>query len=461
MAIELNDNIKVLAPKPIDSRYFKPNNVPWVSVNEVNLTIPSVERHQGLTVNIAGVEYWYKDDINNGDLVVKSNGISSFNNRTGDVTLLLSDVTTALMYVPANKAGETFTGTVTAPSVIVSGETASTIASFDGSKNIKSLDTATYPSLTELTLLKGITGSTVQTQLNLKAPIASPAFTGKVSLTGSPSSVLLTNSLLNLTQTWDTVLPATPIKLTITDSAVANNGVKLIELIVGSQTMFSIDKIGNLFVFGNLTSSGSVQQNIWNVASGDQFSTIRFKNSATTAAVTKGLVIDNVGAANNVGNPSGTFDLISSDSNFTPVSGNCQFSFLKIGNTINQTGGANGIIRGLYVNPTLTNAADFRAIDVLKGSIVLPYRDETANYAIKTSDYLVNITSGTVTATLPTAVGCQGKHYIIKNSGASSLTLATTSSETIDGSTTLNLNTTYKYVHVVSTGANWIIIANN
>lgn len=55
----------------------------------------------------------------------------------------------------------TFTG------LNLSGETASTIASFDASKNVKSLSTSTYPSLTELSYVKGVTSS-IQTQLNAK-----------------------------------------------------------------------------------------------------------------------------------------------------------------------------------------------------------------------------------------------------------------------------------------------------
>jgi hypothetical protein len=51
-------------------------------------------------------------------------------------------------------------------SVSIADETASTIASFDGSKRIKSLATSTYPSLTELALVKGVTGSDIQTQIN-------------------------------------------------------------------------------------------------------------------------------------------------------------------------------------------------------------------------------------------------------------------------------------------------------
>lgn len=65
----------------------------------------------------------------------------------------------------AELASPTFTGTVTSPAIILSSETASTIASFDASKNIKSLPLATYPSLTELSYVKGVT-SAIQTQFD-------------------------------------------------------------------------------------------------------------------------------------------------------------------------------------------------------------------------------------------------------------------------------------------------------
>ena len=50
----------------------------------------------------------------------------------------------------------------------ISNQTASTIASFDSNKNISSLSTSTYPTLTELSYVKNVT-SAVQTQLNNKA----------------------------------------------------------------------------------------------------------------------------------------------------------------------------------------------------------------------------------------------------------------------------------------------------
>ena len=59
----------------------------------------------------------------------------------------------------------------------LAGQTASTIASFDASKNVVSLPTATYPSLTELTYVKGVT-SAIQTQLDSKQAILTNPVTG-------------------------------------------------------------------------------------------------------------------------------------------------------------------------------------------------------------------------------------------------------------------------------------------
>jgi hypothetical protein len=80
MAINLTDNIRVGMQKPVDSRYFDVANsglVPWQSLAAVkNQTtgIPTALRFRGLTVNIQGVEYWWKDGITDPDLVIKSSG---------------------------------------------------------------------------------------------------------------------------------------------------------------------------------------------------------------------------------------------------------------------------------------------------------------------------------------------------------------------------------------------------
>ena len=56
--------------------------------------------------------------------------------------------------------------------------------------------------------------------------------------------------------------------------------------------------------------------------------------------------------------------------NFSPTSGTRSHTGITLGQTINQTGGANGITRGLYINPTLTSAFDFRAIETTAGNVI-------------------------------------------------------------------------------------------
>jgi hypothetical protein len=57
--------------------------------------------------------------------------------------------------------------------------------------------------------------------------------------------------------------------------------------------------------------------------------------------------------------------------NFAPTTGTNTFSNVTLQPIINQTGGASGITRGLYIAPTLTAAADWRAIEVSSGITIL------------------------------------------------------------------------------------------
>lgn len=95
------------------------------------------------------------------------------------------------------------------------------------------------------------------------------------------------------------------------------------------------------------------------------------------------------------------------------------------------------------------------------GSLAAAIVPKTAAYTVTASDFLINCTSGTYNVTLPTAASIAGRIYVIKNSGTGAITVATTSSQTIDGSTTYSLGTQYKYVVVMSDGANWVIMGNN
>ena len=94
------------------------------------------------------------------------------------------------------------------------------------------------------------------------------------------------------------------------------------------------------------------------------------------------------------------------------------------------------------------------------GSFGAAYVAKTVNYTLTISDYTVNCTANSFNLTLPTAASIAGRIYVLNNSGAGTITINTTSAQTIDGnaSGTLTLATNKNYV-VQSDGANWIIIS--
>jgi hypothetical protein len=72
MAILINDNYRLSATKPFDDRYMN-ISTPWASCGEVLATITTY-RHIGLTVNINGDEYWWKNGVSDNDLILKQLG---------------------------------------------------------------------------------------------------------------------------------------------------------------------------------------------------------------------------------------------------------------------------------------------------------------------------------------------------------------------------------------------------
>jgi len=145
----------------------------------------------------------------------------------------------------ANLASPTFTGTVTTPAIVVSSETADTIASFDVSKNIKSLPVATYPSLTELSYVKGTT-SAIQTQLNSKQTTLTNPITG----TGTPNKI-----------------PKFTGASTLGDSQIFENGSNIgIGTISSSYPLQVATQVSNISIYANYDivaySDQSVKENI-------------------------------------------------------------------------------------------------------------------------------------------------------------------------------------------------------
>lgn len=175
----------------------------------------------------------------------------------------------------------------------------------------------------------------------------------------------------------------------------------------------------------------------------------------------------------------GTHTLFELLSNFRPTSGTAIHRAMWIKPTINQTGGANGNIRLLDLEPAITSlGGTLYGISVVptqslngfatstptstlttEGSFEGGYVAKTATYTATVNDFTIECTANTFTVTLPTSVGISGRIYHIVNSGAGTITVGTTSSQTfvnvIATPTTLTM-ATIGTTSVQSNGANWL-----
>ena len=106
MAIALADSILVGQQKPVDDKYYN-GLAPYTSTLQVNTLLSPAIRYRGLTVNINGDEYWYKNGIlgdvsnNPGDLVLKGSasggGFVPYIGATQDVDLGVFQLFTPLV----------------------------------------------------------------------------------------------------------------------------------------------------------------------------------------------------------------------------------------------------------------------------------------------------------------------------------------------------------------------------
>jgi len=86
---------------------------------------------------------------------------------------------------------------------------------------------------------------------------------------------------------------------------------------------------------------------------------------------------------------------------------------------------------------------------------------ETATFSVAhPGTYLVDATSGAVTANLPAASGAEGWVVVLKKTDASgnAVTADGDGSETIDGATTKALASQYDFVRLVCDGTEWWIV---
>jgi hypothetical protein len=120
-------------------------------------------------------------------------------------------------------------------------------------------------------------------------------------------------------------------------------------------SLFTVANNGNLS-FGNITGGGFSYTWSTGETRFDRGYTVWVQDGVNPTVTIRG--------ANWLGHAS-NLAALSVAGSYSPTSGSWQRNSIQITTTINQTGTADGITRGMYILPTLTSAADYRAIEAI------------------------------------------------------------------------------------------------
>lgn len=213
----------------------------------------------------------------------------------------------------------------------------------------------------------GNVGINTTTDAGFKLDINGTArVSGQTSIAPPSVTGALATPSLDIEQTWNTTSAPNAFSVNVTDTASAGVSA-LMRLRLSNTTVFSIAKDGYI-TFGGVAGGSFIAPSTPTtgaVASVGQ--SINISHNITTGAGYGVWFRKNSGNRTATSGDSGQLRIFET---FAPTSGTGTYNTILIDSTINQTGGANGITRGLYINPTLTAAANFRAIETSRGNVV-------------------------------------------------------------------------------------------
>ncbi len=191
---------------------------------------------------------------------------------------------------------------------------------------------------------------------------------------------------LVLNPTFNTSGAPTAFKLSLTNTASAA-AANLVDIgtvgLIGSRLLIPVNTAKVVFTANGLqvqgTSAGPGGMTFnGTLPGGNNFvvgSGFLMNNSTGLVAPNVDAFTFSAGTGAQIDVPSGTMATIMLRGDFGPTSGNAIGSIVTVAGTINQTGGANGVTRGLWVNPGVVSATDFRAFEVNGG---IHFNDATA-----------------------------------------------------------------------------------
>jgi hypothetical protein len=206
---------------------------------------------------------------------------------------------------------------------------------------------------------------------------------------------------------------------------------------------------GNDFTFDLSSGAGNLKINLQLNATGDMYQRNASGHFSRLAAVATGnaLISGGVGTVNSWGkiglstHVSGTLPIANGGTGQTTA--NAAVNALLP----SQTGNSGKVLQTDGTNTSWQNPGSFS------------YSAKTSLYTLTANDYTIEVTSGTHTQTLPTAVGISGRIYCITNSGSGVVTVATTSSQTfvnISGTPTIRTLNQYNGGCWQSNNVGWL-----
>ena len=385
----------------------------------------------------------------NGNIGAIVSGVSSVNGGTGAVTITVTGTSNRISVTGG--AGLT-------PTIDIS-------ASYVGQNTITTLGTITTGVWTG-TAIAAINGGTGQTVYAVGDILYASTTTALSRLADVAVGSYLRAGGVNTAPLWSTnTLPNTTAANLIWYATGTN--------VIGTSTSFFFNgttlKVGSTAVVKAVNVEINGQLNINNTLGGSNWSmtdsaTSAYRSLIALASSTADLQFFRATGTNGSESFSETFRVTNAAGDIGIGTGATVSARVHITKTTEQL--RVGYDASNYYSTTISstggvtfNAVGTGATFIFSDSIATPYVEKSANFTLTTNDFTVNCTSNSFTLTLPTAVGCTGRIYNLKNVGTGIITIATTSSQTIDGTATGILTLIqYDNLMVQSDGANWIII---
>lgn len=201
--------------------------------------------------------------------------------------------------------------------------------------------------------------ATVQDVLTLQTNstgTAAASFGGGILFKGE-SSTTTNQDMVRLSAVWTTATHASRASaLVYSDVTAAGSLTERFRFTPTGMTMngnFTFNGNANTIQIG--ASGGAIT--LFNTSTNN----ITISNTANSATSTGAVTF---GSATSFTQTSGTRNYLEYNGSFAPTSGTAVHNSFVFSGTFNQTGGANGITRGIYLNQTLTAVADFRALEI-------------------------------------------------------------------------------------------------